>query len=447
MAINLFKDDFTALSGADLYSEIKTFLRLSDTEGSRPQESERLDYKSMWNDSGLKTVAAFANTFGGLLFIGVEEKDMIPVAMPGVTSSGEEKTRIASSIASIISPTPSFDIAECALPREANKHVCLVRVRPSPALYLFTKGENPIYVRNATESRPANAAQLRYLIERAHEPVGTNARINSTLELLRRELIIFTTKGADAAHPERRKASDLFFDLKLFPLNPTEAIDIPLDISLERVLQTSILTRFKRVNSTLRGDVANSEESRGPNYFSYRWHHRSLDYEMVWVFGSDGGLGFASQVSCTLPMGISGSSWSICDVAENLLRMLDLAKEFWTSNGYWGDARVIASLNVGNLPVAMKIPELGGPEKQEAHCFMCGTRNVLDLGSVFLASSPRPCANASADFSVSSIDSDKAEVVASMLNQILRFMGHSASLPDLKDGVVRLLDALREGTD
>ena len=207
-----------------------------------------------------------ANTFGGLLFIGVEEKDMIPVAMPGVTSTKEEKTRIASSIAANISPTPSFDVAGCTLPADATKHVCLVRVRPSPALYMYTKGEIPIFVRNATESRPASAAQLRYLIERAREPERTRARITSTLELLRSQLAI-TIKGTDAAQPDRRNASPAHLELLLCPLNPVEAISIPLDISLERVLRNSVLSRYRRVRECLAGRCGKLRRVKGTRLF------------------------------------------------------------------------------------------------------------------------------------------------------------------------------------
>jgi hypothetical protein len=57
---------------------------------------------------------------------------------------------------------------------------------------------------------------------------------------------------------------------------------------------------------------------------------------MVWVFTSDGGLGFASQISCALPMRNSGSSWSFGDVAGYMVPMLDLAQELWKTNGYRG---------------------------------------------------------------------------------------------------------------
>jgi len=141
-------------------------------------------------------------------------------------------------------------------------------------------------------------------------------------------------------------------------------------------------------------------------------------------------------------MGKLESSWSIGDVVWNLFRMLDFANEFWTNIGYWGDARVLASLNVADLPMAMKIQDIGGPDGQEAQCYMFGATNVLNLGHVSLTPSPRPCAGASAYFSVGSIELEKTDAVASMLNQILRSMGHSASLKELKAGVDSLAAAL-----
>ena len=159
---------------------------------------------------------------------------------------------------------------------------------------------------------------------------------------------------------------------------------------------------------------------------------------MVWVFTSDGGLGFASQIRCPLPMGKSGSSWSFGDVAGYIVLMLDLAKELWKTNGYWGDARALASLNVADLPLAMD------DGAHAAHCHMCGSENTFDLGRVSFAPSRRPCGSASAAFSASSVDSERTKIVAFMLNQILRSMGHSASMEDLNAGVANLAAALSE---
>lgn len=85
IALNLFNDDFTVLSSAGLYSE-RASASTTSASGELSAEGGR----------------RICQHLRRLLFIGVVEKDMIPVAMAGVTSTNEEKTRIASSIAANI---------------------------------------------------------------------------------------------------------------------------------------------------------------------------------------------------------------------------------------------------------------------------------------------------------------------------------------------------------
>ncbi|MGB7282704.1 MAG: ATP-binding protein [Candidatus Acidiferrum sp.] len=87
--------------------------------GDRPREGYLLDYKEDVSDRFLRSVAAFANTFGGLLIVGVTEIDGRPDKLAGVSVQGEWKTRIASMVAANLFPCPQFEIAECALPTDA----------------------------------------------------------------------------------------------------------------------------------------------------------------------------------------------------------------------------------------------------------------------------------------------------------------------------------------
>jgi predicted HTH transcriptional regulator len=86
---------------------------------AQPNESNRDDYKTIWSNDAIKDAAAFANTFGGILIIGVEKNKKDNQAKPvGVASSSALTTGIASAIATNISPTPPYDIAECHEPEE-----------------------------------------------------------------------------------------------------------------------------------------------------------------------------------------------------------------------------------------------------------------------------------------------------------------------------------------
>lgn len=165
MSVNLYTADLASLGGTELYEAMRDLLRLSEPPSDRLSEGWTLDYKEQWSDDMLKHAAAFANTFGGLLLVGVSEKDGKPQDIVGVELRSELKTQIASSISANISPPPAFEIAECTHPTAPTRRTAAVRIRNLNRLHYYMKGDKPVYVRNEDESRPVNAAQLRFLIE------------------------------------------------------------------------------------------------------------------------------------------------------------------------------------------------------------------------------------------------------------------------------------------
>jgi predicted HTH transcriptional regulator len=202
MAVDLYKDDFSRLHDAEVLQAIEAFTRISEPIQVRPRESFVLDFKKEWNDRALCTVAAFAHTFGGLLLVGVSEKDAQPDELVGVESAGELKTSIASAIATNISPPPSYEIAECSLPTVLARRLAVIRVRQGNQIhYLTKKGEKPIYVRNEDESVPADAARLRSLIERRSSPSQSLAEINNRISAMRPSVQLFEKEG-----PRTRRA-------------------------------------------------------------------------------------------------------------------------------------------------------------------------------------------------------------------------------------------------
>src|SRR5260370_22555359 len=104
MPIDLYRDDLNAVSGTDLFSAVTAFCRISEAVQDRPQEDYRLDFKQKWKEEAIRVIASFANTFGGILFIGIAEENGKPKDIIGADSKSEIKTKIARSIASNISP-------------------------------------------------------------------------------------------------------------------------------------------------------------------------------------------------------------------------------------------------------------------------------------------------------------------------------------------------------
>jgi hypothetical protein len=166
--LDLFTADFNSLGNDARYSAVADFAR------AQPVESNRHDFKTVWNNDTLKDVAAFANTFGGILVIGIEKGQADAEAkLVGVMSASELTTGIASAIATNISPTPSYDIMECHKPGETNKRFCAIRIRSDATLHLVTKKDisNPVWIRNADQTIRADAAQLRMMIDREKQSV------------------------------------------------------------------------------------------------------------------------------------------------------------------------------------------------------------------------------------------------------------------------------------
>ena len=83
----------------------------------------------------MKEISAFSNTFGGYIFIGVENNKTI-------TGRGDwTEERIHTTIHDSISPTPLFDVKEFMVD---NKPVLVVRIEEGPMPPLHCKGWNNI---------------------------------------------------------------------------------------------------------------------------------------------------------------------------------------------------------------------------------------------------------------------------------------------------------------
>src|ERR1700684_1035980 len=123
MSVDFFSDDLEKFSNDEKYVALCEFCETQTSEGWR------LDYAEMWDDRALEKVASFANTFGGILIVGVRKSksDTVPVPV-GVKCNVEYKTKIASSIAANVSPVPSYYICEWLKPGDAGLRFCLVQV-------------------------------------------------------------------------------------------------------------------------------------------------------------------------------------------------------------------------------------------------------------------------------------------------------------------------------
>jgi predicted HTH transcriptional regulator len=128
-AIELFSSDLETISIAD----VQDFLGINAPEEQRPPEGVRIDYKLKEPSDLADTVAAFANTAGGLIFIGVEskkEKHNVPISLPGAAfHGGDIRARIIGKITSQVTPRPEVDVAVVRQAIETANSIVIVRVK------------------------------------------------------------------------------------------------------------------------------------------------------------------------------------------------------------------------------------------------------------------------------------------------------------------------------
>src|SRR3569832_2529567 len=168
------------------YSDIELFTNIMGPEDKRPQESIRIDYKEKITENIGDTVTAFANTYGGLLLLGVRSdktKQNIPVEITGFEGAGDTKALIANKILSTVYPRPSFSIGIVPHTRNPKHIVSVIRIDESTLKpHIFTKGNlNKISVRIEDENRYASFQEIEAFFQNRNK---RDQKIKNRIETL-----------------------------------------------------------------------------------------------------------------------------------------------------------------------------------------------------------------------------------------------------------------------
>jgi hypothetical protein len=426
MSINLYTADLSSVGGTELYEAVETLLRLSDPPAERLSEGWTLDFKEQWSDEMLKHATAFANTFGGLLIVGVSEKDGKPQDIVGVQLRSELKTQIASSISANISPTPTFQIAECLHPKDRSKRIAVVRIRNVSKLHYLMKGDKPVYVRNEDESRPATALQLRSLIEQRARESNPTDTAHLLKELSSR---FYVTTAKQAGTNEERRANRTRSSTSLTVLvRPAESLSFPFDSSTEDLFDAVIVRSFPEVARRWNDEQGERQEKRGGDWHGIEFWQNNLDFEMNWLF-SPREVALVTQVN--VPVSGFGNCWSLADVALNIAFLLCAANLLWEALDFYGEARVACELKIGQLKLYQATT---GFYSIFYNSELCVASGIIKGGS-----STTSLANAEVGTTFISRTGDLAGTVSVITNQLLRELGYSIDLNALRAEVERLL--------
>ena len=124
-------------------------------------ESERIEYKSQMIDDIYKEVIAFANTDGGVIYIGIDDKGNFT----GIDNVDETYTRLTNGIRDAIAPDVTMFVRYVL---QGNKVIQIeVGEGSYKPYYLKTKGIKPngVYVRQGASSVQASPDQIRRMIK------------------------------------------------------------------------------------------------------------------------------------------------------------------------------------------------------------------------------------------------------------------------------------------
>ena len=124
-------------------------------------ESERIEYKSQITDDIYKEVIAFANTNGGVIYIGIDDKGNLT----GIDNVDETYTRLTNGILDAIAPDVTMFVRYVL---QDNKVIQIeVGEGSYKPYYLKSKGMKPngVYVRQGASSVQASPEQIRKMIK------------------------------------------------------------------------------------------------------------------------------------------------------------------------------------------------------------------------------------------------------------------------------------------
>lgn len=152
--------------------ETITFQDVLDFCDQKYRETIHLDYKQDIDKSLAKTIAAMANTWGGLIIIGVEDEDSKPkLPAKGITYKEHLREQINNIILGNIMPPVFPEIQVC--PDEKNKNAFIViRLAQSNLTPHAIKNNTKVYIRTDTSNEPEELAtvdRVLWLVERRNK--------------------------------------------------------------------------------------------------------------------------------------------------------------------------------------------------------------------------------------------------------------------------------------
>jgi hypothetical protein len=337
---NLFLSDLSHLSTDD----VEAFLALTGPEDQRPTENSRLDFKESFIPDIGDTVAALANTYGGLILIGVKAdkaKQNVPIGIPGATNLGPDaRARITDAILATVQPRPTIEDIGLVNGRTGGGVIAAIRVSEGTyPPYQFQRGATiRIPVRIQDTNRQATVREIEALLEKRKSAAKPPADV--VTPYIGPDL--FCTY--DAPNGETRES-----DYHKVALVPRIPLPLRQDTKFERFFEKLVLSSFLADHNLTR------KSGRGAYFQTERRMVAGDRTHRVWRSWSDGALGFIGNLTRPVPRG-----QRVGDIAADLVFSLRLAAELFGSQNYYGAIVLADELSFGNADLVPEFPPPDG---------------------------------------------------------------------------------------
>lgn len=129
---------------------------------ARIAENIRIDYKADWPDKLSKEIAAFANTYGGLLLVGIQEDPVTrtPASIPGVKGDKSATERVVQAGQSLWPPVLAEASDPIPVPDKPGRSVYVVRVQQSCSAPHVDVQKDRVHIRTGDVSHPISNADV-----------------------------------------------------------------------------------------------------------------------------------------------------------------------------------------------------------------------------------------------------------------------------------------------
>jgi len=296
------------------------------------RESINLDYKREFPTDLEKTISSFANTMGGLIVLGVEDKDGKPkLPVRGLKYEKGFSERVTSIILSNIYPPVFPEIQVCDPVR--NRTFVIIRVPQSNMTPHYIRHRTKIYIRTGDITQPeklAPAEQIEWLWDRRKK----------SEEL--RELLYSTTLERYNNRIKLHKLSGIPFSeatISIIPLYPTEPYKSPQEI--KQISETIVASGYYEEFPYLRYEKIRPVQG-GIASFAFNKETQDINYTELNQFGlfyHKEDLGSLEKVE-TKKEGIEKTEEIKRAYLAQIMRLIDLFLEasanFYEKLGYWG---------------------------------------------------------------------------------------------------------------